>query len=254
MTNMTADFPLISINDLHKKYKGAETEALKGITLAISKEDFYGILGPNAAGKTTLISLVCGLIKPTAGSIIIDQKDKNNEDSAVKKIIGLVPQEIALFANLTVRENIVYFGQMHGFHGKALNDIVNRLLNRLQLESHAGKLIRKCSGGIKRRANLAAGMVHNPEILILDEPTVGVDAQSRNLIFEYLKELNRKGTTVIYTTHYMNEAEELCSIVSIIDNGLVISTGNPAELISQNEDCNDLGEMFLKLTGKALRE
>jgi len=254
MTNMTADFPLISINDLHKKYKGAETEALKGITLAISKGDFYGILGPNAAGKTTLISLICGLIKPTAGSIIIDRKDKNNEDSAVKKIIGLVPQEIALFANLTVRENIGYFGQMQGFHGKALNDTVNRLLNRLQLESHSGKLIRKCSGGIKRRANLAAGMVHNPEILILDEPTVGVDAQSRNLIFEYLKELNRQGTTIIYTTHYMNEAEELCSIVSIIDNGLMISTGNPAELISQNEDCNDLGEMFLKLTGKALRE
>ncbi|NOX87297.1 MAG: ABC transporter ATP-binding protein [Chlorobi bacterium] len=251
---MTADTPVISIKDLHKKYKGAETEALKGITLTIGKGEFYGILGPNAAGKTTLISLICGLFKPTAGSITIDQKNESAESSTVKKIIGLVPQEIALFANLTVRENIGYFGQMHGLYGIALNEIVDNLLNRLQLESHAGKLIGKCSGGIKRRANLAVGMVHNPEILVLDEPTVGVDAQSRNLIFEYLKELNRQGTTVIYTTHYMNEAEELCSVVSIIDNGLVISTGNPAELISQNEDCNDLGEMFLKLTGKALRE
>ncbi len=251
---MSLSKPVISIKNLHKRYKGSSVDALNGISLTITAGEFYGILGPNAAGKTTLISLLCGLFPPTAGAVTFNQPGFDNTPSAVKKIIGLVPQDIALFASLTVRENISYFGQMHGLYGKTLNKNVSGLLSRLQLEIHAGKKISNCSGGIKRRTNLAAGMVHNPEILILDEPTVGVDAQSRKLIFDYLKELNRDETTILYTTHYMNEAEELCSAVSIIDNGLVIATGTPEELVNRCDDCNDLGEFFLKLTGKALRE
>ena len=252
---MSDTTPAIVIKGLHKRYNGADTEALKGIDLTIRAGEFYGILGPNAAGKTTLISLICGLFRPTEGEITIDHHlPGENHQNYVKKIIGLVPQEIALFASLTVRENISYFGQMHGLYGKVLNETVDRLLERLQLQNQAGKLIKNCSGGIKRRVNLASGMVHNPAILVLDEPTVGVDPQSRNLIFEYLEELNRNGTTILYTTHYMNEAEELCSTISIIDDGRVIATGNPAELIGRYDDCDDLGELFLKLTGKALRE
>ncbi len=251
---MSHNSPAIIIKNLHKRYNGSDVEALKGINLTIKAGEFYGILGPNAAGKTTLISLICGLFRPTDGTIAIDHQVPGNHTIEVKKIIGLVPQEIALFASLTVRENISYFGQMHGLFGKILNDTVSYLLERLQLKNQAGKLIKECSGGIRRRVNLASGMVHNPEILVLDEPTVGVDPQSRNLIFEYLEELNHKGTTILYTTHYMNEAEELCTTISIIDDGLVIATGNPADLIGQYGDCNDLGELFLKLTGKALRE
>ncbi len=147
-----------------------------------------------------------------------------------------------------------YFGQMHGIFGKDLKDSVDVLLDKLQLYKHADKRISRCSGGIKRRTNIAAGMIHQPKILILDEPTVGVDAQSRNLIFEYLKQLNSVGTTILYTTHYLGEAEELCSRVSVIDDGLIVENGSPESLIQKHENCDDLGDVFLKITGKALRE
>ena len=244
----------IEIHGLKKRYNSNDTDTLKGIDLEIKKGDFYGILGPNSAGKTTLISIVCGLLKFQSGKVIIGDKELKSTSHDVKSEIGLVPQEIALYPSLTVRENIEYFGQMHGIYGDELKERVEHLLYQLQLLQHAKKRISRCSGGIKRRVNLAAGMIQLPKLLILDEPSVGVDAQSRNLIFEYLQDLNNSGTTILYTTHYISEAEELCSQVSIIDNGLIIETGSPKSLISKHENCNDLGDVYLKLTGKALRE
>lgn len=246
--------PAIAISSLRKRYNSNDADVLKGIDLIINQGEFYGILGPNSAGKTTLISVMCGLLKFNSGQVLIDQQDITSSSNKVKEKIGLIPQEIALYPKLTVKENVAYFGQMHGIFGQKLKDSVDNLLGKLQLNKHADKRISRCSGGIKRRTNIAAGMIHKPKILILDEPTVGVDAQSRNLIFEYLKELNGSGTTILYTTHYLGEAEELCSRVSIIDDGQIVENGSPESLIRKHDSCKDLGDVFLKLTGKGLRE
>jgi len=245
---------IIVIKDLKKVYSKPYTEALKGINLSISKGKFYGLLGPNSAGKTTLISIICGILKISDGSVFINGLKINGHDGSFKKIIGLVPQDIALYPSLTVKENLQYFGQMQGLHGKTLKDRINEYANAMQLVQHLNKKINVCSGGIKRRANIAAGVIHNPEIFILDEPTVGVDTQSRNLIFDYLKQKNSEGTTILYTTHYMEEAENLCSIVTIIDEGNIIESGSPTDLINKYSGLKNLGEVFLKLTGKELRE
>jgi len=245
---------IVEIKNLKKTYDKPYTEALKGINLSISKGEFYGLLGPNSAGKTTLISIMCGIVKFSEGNASIAGYKINGSSSSFKKIIGLVPQDIALYPSLTVRENLAYFGSMQGLFGKTLKDRINEYANALQLSQHLNKKISICSGGIKRRANIAAGVIHNPDVFILDEPTVGVDTQSRNLIFDYLKQKNANGTTILYTTHYMEEAENLCSVVTIIDEGKIIESGSPANLINKYSSLKNLGEVFLKLTGKELRE
>ncbi len=246
--------PLININKLKKIYKETGTEALRGIDLIVEKGEFAGLLGPNAAGKTTLISIICGQLAPTSGKVTVFDKEITSSFDDVKGRIGLVPQEIALYGTLTVRENILFFGHLHGFHGEQLNIKVNNLIERFNLGGHESKIISRCSGGIKRRVNLIAGIIHEPELLILDEPTLGVDTQLREMIFEYLTWLNRNGTTIIYTTHYMKEAELLCSRIHIIDNGLLIADGKPSELVASNEGCTDLGQVFIKMTGRDLRD
>jgi len=246
--------PAIAISNLRQRYNSNDADTLKGIDLIIEKGAFYGVLGPNSAGKTTMISVICGLLKFHSGQVFIDGQEIEGAKIKSQKKIGLVPQEIALYPSLTVRENINYFGQMHGIYDKQLTERVEHLLYQLQLNQHVDKRINRCSGGIKRRTNLATGMIHQPQILILDEPTVGVDAQSRNLIFEYLTALNQEGTTILYTTHYISEAEELCSLISIIDEGIIVESGTPKSLIEKHKGCNNLGDVFLKITGKALRE
>jgi ABC-2 type transport system ATP-binding protein len=246
--------PVIIVRDLIKKYKGSGQLALKGISLTVYEGEFLGLLGPNSAGKTTFTSIICGLIKPTAGSVKIFDRDVTLSLSAVKERIGLVPQDIALYSGLTVRENILFFGHLMGLHGEKLKNRANFLIEKFNLEEHLSKLIIQCSGGIKRRVNLISGIIHDPELLILDEPTLGVDIQLREMIFGYLTELNNKGTTIIYTTHYMKEAELLCSGVNIIDHGVLIAEGTPAGLIANNAGCSDLGQVFLKMTGRDLRD
>ena len=246
--------PVIEVKNLVKFYKGAEEQALKGVNLRVEQGEFFGLLGPNAAGKTTLISILCGLLKISNGEVSVAGVDIKQNPAPIKKTIGLVPQELALYPNLTIRENLSYFGQMHGLFGVELKTRVDEYLSVVELSAHAGKIVSRCSGGIKRRANLIAGMLHKPSIVFLDEPTLGVDAQSRNLIFEYLNQLKKQGITFIYTTHYMEEAQNLCSRIVIIDNGTAIAEGTPEALIKMNPGCADLGQVFLKLTGKSLRD
>jgi len=245
---------IIRISGLKKTYKGNPEVVLKGIDLEIFAGEFFGLLGPNAAGKTTLISIICGLLRYDQGRVVVNEIDMANHYRKINRFIGLIPQEIALYPTLTVKENLAFFGQMHGLSGKTLKDKIDEYIEVVQLEHHAGKRIATCSGGIKRRANLAAGLIHDPAIVFLDEPTLGVDAQSMNLIYEYLKKLNGTGKTIIYTTHYMKEAENLCNRVTIIDDGRIISKGTPAELIKNNPGCSDLRQVFIKLTGRELRD
>jgi ABC-2 type transport system ATP-binding protein len=245
---------VIEVRDLVKKYGTADNVALNNINLSITEGDFFGLLGPNAAGKTTLISVISGLLKITSGDVFVKNVNVKLNPAAIKKHIGLIPQDLALYPVLTIRENLEFFGRMHGLFGKTLSERIDEYLDVVQLSGNSNKKVSECSGGIKRRANLIAGLLHQPSIVFLDEPTLGVDAQSRNLIFEYLQELNKRGVTCIYTTHYMEEAELLCSGIMIIDNGCSIAEGSPKELISRNEGCTDLGQVFLKLTGKQLRD
>jgi len=245
---------IITISDLKKSYKGNPDLILNGINLNIEEGEFLGLLGPNAAGKTTLISIICGLLNFNQGMVRVKNIDISKHYRRLNKIIGLVPQEIALYPTLTVRENIEFFGQMHGLSGKNLHEKVNSYLEVVKLDSQAHKRIVNCSGGIKRRANLIAGLIHDPEIIFLDEPTLGVDAQSMNLIYDYLQHLNGTGKTIIYTTHYMKEAETMCNRVTIIDEGKIIANGAPQDLIKEQCGCRDLGELFLQLTGKELRD
>lgn len=246
--------PAVSVKDLVKRYKTTGEVALRGISLTVNEGEFLGLLGPNSAGKTTFTSIICGLINPTSGSVAIFDRDVRGSLGNYKKRIGLVPQEIALYSGLTVKENIYFYGHLMGYHGDDLRKRANTLIEIFNLGEHLSKLLAHCSGGIKRRVNLISGIIHDPDLLILDEPTLGVDIQLREMIFSYLAGLNKKGTTIIYTTHYMKEAELLCSRVSIIDHGYLIADGSASALISDNEGCTDLGQVFLKLTGRDLRD
>jgi ABC-2 type transport system ATP-binding protein len=245
---------IIQIRDLVKIYKGSEEAAIKGISLDIMKGEIFGLLGPNGAGKTTTISILCGLFRPTRGSVTIDGLDIHSNLNEIKKIIGVVPQDVALYPTLTAWENLTFFGNMFGLRGKLLHQRIAEGLAVFGLEKHADKRISACSGGIKRRINLIAGLLHDPKVIFLDEPTVGIDVQSRVVILDYLKELNKKDTTIIYTSHYMEEAEKLCTRVAIIDRGSIVSMGNPRELVAEHPEFKDLENIFLHLTGKDLRD
>jgi len=246
--------PIIEIRDLCKCYKGAEDPALKNVNLDIYPNEIFGLLGPNGAGKTTTISILCGLFAPTSGNVTIDGFDLASGLSNIKKIIGVVPQDIALYPTLTALENLTFFGNMYGLRGKMLFDLIMDRMKVFGLERFARKQISTFSGGMKRRINLIAGMLHGPKILFLDEPTAGIDVQSKIVILDFLHEINKKGTTIIYTSHYMEEAENLCSRVAIIDRGIIISTGNPKNLIADHPEFLNLENLYLHLTGKGLRD
>jgi len=244
----------VVVKGLTKIYKGSSDPALSGLDISVNTGEIFGLLGPNGAGKTTAISIMSTLLQPTGGSISICGIDVVKRPSRIKKLIGLVPQDIALYANLTVRENLRYFGRICGLKGQVLKDRIAECLEMVGLEKKADQFIFTFSGGMKRRANLAAGILHQPRILFLDEPTVGIDAQSRNMILEKLSLLKKTGITMIYTTHYMDEAEELCGCVAIIDEGHIIAKGSPKQLINSPPGHAGLKNLFLALTGKRLRD
>jgi ABC-2 type transport system ATP-binding protein len=245
---------IIQISNLSKIYKDAEMYSLDDFSLDIKEGQIFGLLGPNGAGKTTLISILCGLIKPTLGSFTIDNLVYAKNANEIKKIIGVVPQEYALYPTLTARENLLYFGSMYGLKGNDLKEKVIDSLDFLGLLKFADKRIETFSGGMKRRVNLIAGILHNPKILFLDEPTVGVDVHSKNVIIEYLKELNKTGTTIIYTSHHLSEAQDFCTNIAIIDGGIIHAEGTPKDLISTTANARNLEDVFISLTGKELRD
>jgi ABC-2 type transport system ATP-binding protein len=248
------DIPIIEIRDLKKTYSGADEPALNGISLDIFPNEIFGLLGPNGAGKTTTISILCGLFASSGGSVKIDGLNLDTHLHDIKQIIGVVPQDIALYPTLTAVENLTFFGNMFGLRGKSLRDKIHDSLTTFGLERFSRKQIGSFSGGMKRRVNLIAGLLHDPKILFLDEPTAGIDVQSKIVILEFLHKINRNGTTIIYTSHYMEEAENLCSRVSIIDTGSIISTGNPKDLLSEHPEFMNLENLYLHLTGKGLRD
>ncbi|MDY0212595.1 MAG: ABC transporter ATP-binding protein [Desulfuromonadaceae bacterium] len=245
--------PQLWARDLTLRYPGASKPALAGLSLEVNRGEIFGLLGPNGAGKSTAIGVLCTLLTADTGEVEIRALNLRTQKKKVRSLIGLVPQDIALYPSLTIRENLSYFGTLHGLKGESLRQRVDECLALTGLEQHARRRIQTCSGGIKRRANLAAGIVHRPELLFLDEPTVGIDAQSRHMILCNLQELKRSGMTMIYTTHYMEEAQQLCARIAIMDQGQMIAQGEPEHLMAV-QGCSDLQELFLHLTGRSLRD
>lgn len=245
---------MITIEHISKKYKGSDAYSVLDLDLHIAEKEIFGLLGPNGAGKTTLISILCALVKPSSGSFTIGGLTYKENRKKLKQLIGIVPQEYALYPSLTAFENLQYFGSMYGLKGKHLHDKISTYLEHLGLGKFANKRIETFSGGMKRRVNLIASILHEPKVLFLDEPTVGVDVQSKNVIIQFLQELNSNGTTIIYTSHHLNEAENFCTKVAIIDHGQIIVEGQPSTLIANNEGAHNLEDVFLSLTGKALRD
>jgi ABC-2 type transport system ATP-binding protein len=245
---------VLDVNNLVKVYRGAVAPAVNGLDFAVRQGEIFGLLGPNGAGKTTAISIICTLIRPTSGTVIMCDHDVVRAPGTVRQIFGLAPQELALYAGLTARENLRYFGRLYGLKGKQREARIDECLEKVGLLESGDRLIDTYSGGMKRRANLAAAIIHNPRLLFLDEPTVGIDPQSRNMILENLAAFRESGMTIIYTTHYMEEAEQLCSRVGVMDNGAIIASGPPEDLLKQYPGCTNLEELFLQLTGKQLRD
>jgi ABC-2 type transport system ATP-binding protein len=247
----------IDIADLHKMYPGAWTPALDGLSLRVKTNQIMGLLGPNGAGKTTCINIICGLVKPDKGKVLVFGKDAVSDVQSIRKQIGVVPQQIALFGNMTAWENFRYIGRLYGLAEKEITTRASHLLDRLGLQPHADKRVARYSGGMKRRANIIASLLHEPELIILDEPTAGVDVQSRALIHQFLTEYHRKGKTILYTSHHLDEAEELCDEVVIVDEGKFVISGSPKQLIEQTAtqtDCKKLEDVFLHYTGHSVRD
>jgi ABC-2 type transport system ATP-binding protein len=244
----------IQINDLTKVYKGNAKPAIDRVSIDVYEGRIFGLLGPNGAGKTTMIRILCGLLPPTSGEVTIGGYSLRRDLQQIKRIIGVVPQEIALYSTLTARENLTIFGGISGLKGKDLTYRLDKWLEVFGLEKSQHQQVGRYSGGMKRRLNLIAGLLHDPQILFLDEPTVGVDVHSKNVIIENLFEINRNGTTIVYTSHYLEEAENLCSYLSIIDEGKIITRGTLNEIRIAHNSESSLEDIFLELTGKDLRD
>jgi ABC-2 type transport system ATP-binding protein len=245
---------ILQVRRLVKIYPGADSPAVDGLDFTVFDGEIFGLLGPNGAGKTTVISIACTLLRPTGGNVLLCSLDTARNPSGARRLFGLAPQEVALYPSLTARENLRYFGRLHGLSGRALERRIEECLSLVGLDLGRDTRIDRFSGGMKRRANLAAAILHAPRILFLDEPTVGIDAQSRNMILENLCTLRGAGSTIVYTTHYMEEAEQICDRVAVMDKGRIIAEGTPRALIDEVEGCSNLEEFFLRMTGTKLRD
>jgi len=228
------DSVMVEVKDLTMRY--GERTALTGIGFDIDRGELFGLLGPNGAGKTTLISILSTLLKPSSGRVTIGSMDILHQAKKVKHLIGTVPQEIALYPTLSAHENLSFYGRMYGQHGLQLRKRIDELLEMIGLTDRKDERVQKFSGGMKRRLNLAVGLLHEPKLLLLDEPMVGVDPQSRNHILESIRTLKSEGTTMIYTTHYMEEAEQLCDRVAILDEGRLVALDSPQHLVERLGD------------------
>lgn len=244
----------IEIKNLDKKYPQAEFHSVKGMNLSFPKGEISGLLGPNGAGKTTTISILCGLVSGDNGDISVLGHSSPKEISTILHKTGVVTQQIALYPLLTGRENLNYIGSLYKIPNKKLRARTEELLERFGLSASADKKVQQYSGGMKRRCNIIAALLHEPELLILDEPTAGVDIHSRTMILDFLKEYNAAGNSILYTSHLLEEAERLCSYVAIVDEGRCIAQGPLEKLKSEVAEVRNLEELFLYYTGRSLRE
>jgi ABC-2 type transport system ATP-binding protein len=219
----------LEVADLTKQY-GA-VKALDGVSFTVGEGELFGLLGPNGAGKTTLLSILSCLLRPTSGEVRLQGRRVQQGDRWVRRLIGVVPQELALYGDLTARESLQFFGELYGLRGAELRERVKSILAAVALEDKANDRVNTFSGGMKRRLNMGAALVHRPLLLLLDEPTVGVDPQSRNHIFEEVRRLNAAGVTILYISHYMEEVQALCPRVGIMDHGRLVACAETAELL-----------------------
>lgn len=233
---------MIQVRELSKTF--GEFKAINNINLNIKKGEIFGLLGPNGAGKSTLINIMSSVLKADSGTISLNGIDLSTHKSESKSIIGIVPQEISLYENFSAYENLKFFGKLYGIDSAVLKKRIEEILELIGLEKRKNDLIKTYSGGMKRRINIAAALLHQPKILLMDEPTVGVDPQSRNQIFEVVEQLNKQGLTIIYTTHYMEEVERLCNTIAIMDSGKIIAQGTLEALQNQTKSKEKLEIVF----------
>ncbi len=247
---------MLTVKNLRKAF--GSLVAVNDVSFSIEPGQLLGLLGPNGAGKTTTVSMLTGLVAPDRGEVVIAGRRLEGDVDPAKRRIGLVPQDLALYDELSARDNLRFFGALYGLSGAALAAAIDRALTLVELADRAGDRVKTFSGGMKRRLNLAAGLLHDPDIVLLDEPTVGVDPQSRNAIFDNLETLKRRGKALLYTTHYMEEAERLADRIVVIDHGSVIADDTVAGLTSRigvgAGGHASLESVFLSLTGRSLRD
>ena len=249
---MTQEFLVAS--NLHKSFGGLA--AVNGVSFGIGKQEIFGLLGPNGAGKTTTIRMLSTVLAPDDGDVVIGGHSATRESDAVRRLVGVCPQELALYPELSATDNLVFFGRMAGLSGREAKSAAAEHLESVGLTERARDKVDKFSGGMKRRVNLAVALMSRPQLLFLDEPTVGIDPQSRSHIFDTVEGLRDEGMTVLYTTHYMEEADRLCDRLAIMDHGEIIRMGRPAELKAEIGDPAEvtLESVFLELTGRSLRD
>jgi ABC-2 type transport system ATP-binding protein len=242
------------VEDLHKSFN--EHKAVNGVSFTIDKGEIFGLLGPNGAGKTTTIRILSTVLLPEQGDFTIGGYSGRNNPDDVRRLIGICPQELALYADLSAIDNLVFFGRMVGLNGKEARTQAMANLELMGLVERARGKVEKFSGGMKRRVNLAIALMGHPQLLFLDEPTVGIDPQSRNNIYETINGLREQGMTILYTTHYMEEADRLCNRIAIMDGGQIIAMDTPYQLKGRigPPDKVTLEDVFLKLTGRSLRD
>ncbi len=266
--NLTATGPLhqpqdgrlvhVEVRNLVKTF--GKHEAVKSVSFTIGKGEIFGLLGPNGAGKSTTINMKCGYLEPTSGDTIIDGRSIEKEPLKVKRTLGVVPQEIALYKDLSALENLEFFGEIYGLRSKEIQTRAEEVLRFVSLYERRKEPVKNFSGGMQRRINMAIALMHRPALLLMDEPTVGVDPQSRENIFDTIEQLRDQGTTILYTTHYMEEAERLCNHIAIMDEGQIIALGTLEQLLAMRDQRREvqrphgLQELFIQLTGKTLRD
>lgn len=243
----------IAIDQVSYRYQNEVDQALKSVQLSVLPGDIFGLLGPNGAGKTTLMSIMVGILKPDGGSVSYYDGKRLPGRQEIREMIGYVPQDYAFYPELTPLQNLAYFGAMYNMSASRIRKRSGELLDVLGLSNVADKKVSAFSGGMKRRVNLAIGILHGPRVIFLDEPTVGVDVQSKYAIVNFLKGLNQSGVTIVYTSHHLAEAEELCNRIAMIDHGKVIAFDHISSLLKTNNS-KDLQSLFLSLTGVSYRD
>jgi len=246
---------ILKTKDLTKKYDNHVV--VDNLNLEIEEGEIFGLLGPNGAGKSTTMNMICGIVRPTLGEVEFMGDDFKKNRKKLMKNLGYIPQELAIHGNLKAWENVELFTSLYGIKGAELKERINESLEYVGLLEKKNEFAKNFSGGMKRRLNIACAIGHHPRLLIFDEPTVGIDPQSRNFILDKIKESNKNGSTVIYTSHYMEEVEAICTKIAIMDNGKVIATGTSEELKKMVVDDIEkvtLEEVFLTMTGKKLRD